>query len=159
MQLPGRALLMSGLPGASPSRLLAISLALQAAGFGGIAVASSTIVIALGTMTFALGAGLATLVRPHLVQTMFGSRGGGCLNGRIARRQQLARAVGPLSIAWLAGPVGYSVLYAVIAGAFAAAALASQGVLDGMRGRLPAMRPGALSNTHPRVTYPDDTFE
>jgi MFS family permease len=147
MQLPGRALLMNGLPGASPSRLLAISLALQAAGLGGIAVASSTLVIALGTMTFALGAGLTTLVRPHLVQTMFGSRGGGFLNGRIARRQQLARAVGPLSIAWLAGLVGYSALFAVIAGAFAGAALASPGALDGMRGRLPAVRPGALSNT------------
>jgi hypothetical protein len=53
-------------------------------------------------MVFALGPGLTMLVRPHLIQTMF-SRNGGHLNGRIARRQQLGRAVGPLP-----GSVGYA---------------------------------------------------
>lgn len=53
------------------------SLLLQAAGLGGVAFASSIVVVALGTMVFALGAGLTTLVRPHLVQTMFTTRTGG----------------------------------------------------------------------------------
>ena len=79
---------------------------------------------------FALGGGLATLVRPHLVQTLFDNRLGGYLNGRIARHQQLARAAGPLAVAWLAGLVGYATVFAMIAGAFTVVALASHGVLD-----------------------------
>ncbi len=79
MQLPGRALLMNGALAGSPSRLLAVSLVLQAAGLGGVALAPSMLVAAGATMVFALGAGLTTLVRPHLVQTMFSSRSGGHL--------------------------------------------------------------------------------
>ena len=127
MQLPGRALLMNGaLPG-PPARLLAISLVLQAAGLGGIAFAPSMFLAAAGTMVFSLGAGLITLVRPHLVQTMCFVGSGGYLNGRIARHQQLARAAGPLAIAWLAGLVGYTTVFTVIAGTLATMAVASQG--------------------------------
>jgi MFS family permease len=131
MQLPGRALLMNGSLAGSPSRLLAVSLVLQAAGLGGVALAPSMLVAAGATMVFGLGAGLTTLVRPHLVQTMCSSRSGGYLNGRIARQQQLARAVGPLAVAWLAGSVGYATVFTVIGGTFAAMALASQGALAG----------------------------
>ncbi len=133
MQLPGRALLMNGVLAGSPSRLLAVSLVLQAAGLGGVAFAPSMPVAAGATMLFALGAGLTTLLRPHLIQTMFSSRTGGYLNGRIARQQQIARAAGPLVIAWFAGSIGYTTVFAVMAGAFGAIALASQGVVGGSR--------------------------
>jgi MFS family permease len=131
MQLPGRALLMHGALAGSPPRLLAVSLLLQAIGFGGVALAPSTLAVAAGTMIFALGAGLMTLVRPHLIQTMFSSHRSGFLNGRIARQQQFARAAGPMAVAWLATGVGYAAVFAFVAGAFALVALASHGVLGG----------------------------
>ena len=133
MQLPGRALLMNGGLAGSPARLVATSLLLHAIGLAAVAVAPSMLVIAGGTMTFALGAGLTTLVRPHLIQTMFSSGSEGYLNGRLARHQQLARAAGPLAIAWLGSVVGYATAFAVIAGGFTVFALASPGVLGGAR--------------------------
>ena len=84
-------------------------------------------------MIFAIGAGLTTLVRPHLIQTMFSSGSDGALNGRLARHQQLARAAGPLAIAGLGGTVGYGMAFAVLAAAFSLFALASQGVLGRVR--------------------------
>lgn len=77
MQLPGRALLMNGALAGSPARLLAASLLLHATGLAAVAVAPSTIAIAGGAMVYALGAGLTTLVRPHLIQTMFSSGAAG----------------------------------------------------------------------------------
>ena len=133
MQLPGRALLMNGALAVSPARLVATSLLLHAFGLAAVAFAPSLPGVALGTITFALGAGMTTLVRPHLIQTMFSSGSGGYLNGRLARHQQLARAVGPLVIAWLGSIVGYAAAFAVIAGAFTVFALASQVVLSGTR--------------------------
>lgn len=133
MQLPGRALLMYGALAGSPARLVATSLLLHAFGLAAVAFAPSMLGVALGTIAFALGAGLTTLVRPYLIQTMFSSGSGGYLNGRLARHQQLARAVGPLVIAWLGSVVGYAAAFAVIAGAFTVLALASQGVLSGIR--------------------------
>jgi MFS family permease len=134
MQLPGRALLMNGMLADSPTRLLAISLALQAGGLGAVAFAPSTLVAGGGALVFALGGGLTTLVRPHLIQTLFGAGSGGYLNGRIARHQQLARAAGPLAIGWLASLAGYAAVYAAVAATFAVIALASQGVLGGIQG-------------------------
>jgi MFS family permease len=129
MQLPGRALLMNGALAGSPSRLLACSFVLQAAGLIGLAFAPSVAAVAGGTMVFALGAGLTTLVRPHLVQTIFSRASGGQLNGRIARHQQLARAVGPVAVAWLASLIGYAAVFVMIAGTFAVIALASPAML------------------------------
>lgn len=126
MQLPGRALLMNGTRGRSPVRLVVASLVLHAVGLTAVAFSRSTLIAAMGTMIFALGAGLTTLVRPYLVQTVFASDDGGLLNGRLARHQQLARAAGPLVIAWLAGIAGYAAVFAGIAAAFAMLALASQ---------------------------------
>jgi hypothetical protein len=112
---------------------VATSLLLHAFGLAAVAFAPSMLGVALGTIAFALGAGLTTLVRPYLIQTMFSSGSGGYLNGRLARHQQLARAVGPLVIAWLGSVVGYAAAFGLIAGAFTAFALASQGVLRGTR--------------------------
>ena len=132
MQLPGRALLMSGTLTGSSARLIAGSLVLHAIGLAAVAAAPSVLVVAAGTMIFALGAGLTTLVRPHVIQTMF-IGGGGDLNGRVARHQQLARAAGPLTIAWLGSIAGYAAVFVVIGGVFTVLALASQGVLGEVR--------------------------
>jgi hypothetical protein len=122
MQLPGRAVLMNGGQGTTSSGLLTLSLALYAVGFLSVAFASSTVQAALGVSVFALGAGLTALVRPHLIQDMAGTAGGGCLNGRIARHQQLGRAAGPLLVATVAGAssyaaviVGFAVLFLICA--------------------------------------------
>jgi MFS family permease len=125
MQLPGRALLMNGGFAGSPSVLLMVSLVLQGVGLGAVGSGSSMLVMVGGTVVLALGAGLTTLVRPYLVQTMFDSSQGGYLNGRIARQQQLARAIGPLTVAWLAGKAGYGTVFLVMAGTFALVALLS----------------------------------
>jgi MFS family permease len=134
MQLPGRALLMRGTLAGSPARLLAVCLALHAAGLGAVALAPSLVLAAGGTMVFALGAGLMTVVRPHLVQTLVGGGQGGYLNGRIARYQQLARAAGPLAVAWTASFAGYEVVFATIGAGFLLAAAAWSDV----SGRSPA---------------------
>lgn len=110
MQLPGRALLLAhGLDGTA-SGLLTISLLSLGLGLCGVAPAPAGLAAAM--TVFAAGAGLTTLVRPHLLQTAFPGRDSGSLNGMIARHQQFARAVGPLAIAWLARPMGYATVFA-----------------------------------------------
>lgn len=133
MQLPGRALLMTGAFSGSPVRLLGGSLLLHAAGLAALATAPSALAIAAGAMLVAAGAGVTTLARPHLVQSLFGDADMGHLNGRLARSQQLARAAGPLAFAWLAGAAGYRAVFAALALTFAGFALASAGVLDDPR--------------------------
>ena len=121
MQLPGRALMMNG-TGSSPARLVSLSLILMGGGLSGIAFAWSDLSVAVAIMVFGVGAGLTTLVRPHLVHTMFRIEEAGHLNGRIARQQQLARAAGPIAVAWLAGLASYGAVFMAIAGAFLAVA-------------------------------------
>jgi MFS family permease len=125
MQLPGRALLMSGTFGGSPRVLLTLSLVLQGCGLGIVALSGSALLAAGGTTLFALGAGLTTLVRPHLVHTMFSVERGGYFNGRIARSQQLARAAGPILVAWLATVLGYAAVFAALGATFVIVGLAS----------------------------------
>ena len=100
----------------TPSHLLTFSLTLYATGLLSVAFAPSTAGAAIGTAVFALGAGLTTLVRPYLVQGMSADSGGGYLNGRIARKQQLARAAGPMVVAWTAGVASYTAVFAALAG-------------------------------------------
>jgi len=133
MQLPGRVFLMSGSVAGSPARLVLISLLLQGVGLGTVALAPSALVVAGGVTMFAGGAGLGTLVRPHLVQTVFGAHTAGHLNGRLASAQQLARASGPIAAAWLATVVGYGTVFGLLAVALAAAALASHQALNRKR--------------------------
>jgi MFS family permease len=130
MQLPGRALVMNGRVAASPQALVTISFGLQAAGLAGVALARPVGVILFATILFALGAGLTTLMRPHLIHTMFSGLSAGSLNGRIARQQQFARALGPFVAAWLAGVVGYAAIFAIIAGSFTAVALMARRALS-----------------------------
>ena len=135
MQLPGRVLLMNGTLAGSPGILLALSFALHAAGLGLVAFGAAMPIIAAGTTALALGNGLVTLVRPHLVQTLVSVERGGMWNGRIARHQQFARAGGPIVVAWLASTFTYAAVLAVLALTFVIAALVSLGALREDRGQ------------------------
>jgi MFS family permease len=135
MQLPGRVLLMNGTLAGSPGILLALSFALHAAGLGLVAFGAAMPIIAAGTTALALGNGLVTLARPHLVQTLFSVESGGMWNGRIARHQQLARAGGPILVAWLASTFTYAAVLALFALTFVIAALVSLGALREDRGQ------------------------
>jgi len=130
MQLPGRLLLSAGALRSSPVRLIIVSLLLQASGLVGVTLAPSVGWVAGALMVFAVGAGLATLARPHFTQTCFGVHRSGYLNGRVARWQQLARAVGPISAAGLAAAIGYGAVVGVLGVVFAALAVASYRLLD-----------------------------
>ena len=101
---------------------------LQGGGLFALVSARSVISIAFGVAVFAVGAGLATLVRPHLVQTLFGIERAGYLNGILARWQQLARAAGPVLAVALASRVGYGALFGLLATMFAVLALTSRGL-------------------------------
>lgn len=125
MQLPGRALLMNRTLATSPSRLLVVSLSLQAAGLATLVAAHSPAPVGVGIGLFALGAGLMTLVRPHLVQTVFDIEHAGYLNGLLARSQQFARAAGPVLAVAVASAVGYGPMFAVLAGVMAVLAVTS----------------------------------
>ena len=133
MQLPGRIVLMNGSMAGSPARLVVVSLLLQGAGLATVALAHTASIVAGGVAIFAVGAGIGTLVRPHLVQTIYGTETAGHLNGRLARAQQLARASGPIAAAWLAAAVGYGMVIGLLAITLAAAALASHRALHRKR--------------------------
>jgi hypothetical protein len=113
MQLPGRALLMRG-PALPAARLLLVGTAIQSAGLMVFAAAGSAAALAGAIAVFAVGAGLMTLVRPHLVHTVFSEGNAGALNGQVARWQQLARGAGPVSAAWLARDTGYAAIFGAL---------------------------------------------
>jgi MFS family permease len=129
MQLPGRLLLSAGALHGSPVRLIVVSLVLQASGLLGVTLAPSVAWVAGALMVFAAGAGVATLARPHFTQTCFGVHRAGHLNGRLARWQQLARAVGPIGAAALAATIGYGAVIGMLGLGFAALAIASYRLL------------------------------
>lgn len=142
MQLPGRALMVSRQLSLSGPALLAASLALQACGLAAVAAAAGTAAIAAGVMIFATGAGLTTLARPHLVQSLVALEHAGVLNGRLARAQQLTRAAGPFAVSALAARVSHS---AVLAGLAVCLAVAAALVIDPRRPRAAAVRPSGAA--------------
>jgi cbb3-type cytochrome oxidase subunit 3 len=81
-----------------------------------------------------LGWGLITVVRPHLVHTVFSNAQGGHLNGRIARHQQLSRAAGPLAVAWTASHIGYAAVFLLIAVSFLVVAVLLSALSTGNAG-------------------------
>ena len=123
MQLPGRALMLHGRLSASPSALLLTSLGLQASGLAIFAAASSPLAVGLGVAVFAGGSGLATLVRPYLVLTLYDVSRAGYLNGVLARAQQLARAGGPIAAVAIGSATGYGWIFAALAVHFGLLAL------------------------------------
>ena len=130
MQLPGRVLVMRGSLDSSPSRLLFASFTAQASGIGIIAMSSSLPLLAAGVTVFAMGAGLMTLARPHLVHAIFGIEQSGAINGRLAGAQSMARAGGPILAVGLASVIGYGPTFGVLAAAVATLAAASRFLLD-----------------------------
>ncbi len=111
MQLPGRIWVLGG-GGGSPRRLLVVPLVLQTTGLGLIAALESLPAAAVGVAFFGIGAGLHTLGRPWLVQLLYGRQHAGHWNGQIARLQGLARALGPLTTALIAGIGGTAAVFA-----------------------------------------------
>ena len=65
-----------------------------------------------------------TLIRPHLVQTVFSIERAGYLNGVLARSQQFARAAGPVLAVGLASAVGYGAVFGALASVLAVLAIA-----------------------------------
>lgn len=122
MQLPGRVFVMRGWLDAPPARLLLGSLTLQAAGLALLSAVRSPVAIGVGVSVFAMGAGLLSVIRPHLVQTMFGVERAGLLTGRLARAAQLARAGGPVLAVGLASVAGYGAVFALLAATLVALA-------------------------------------
>ena len=113
MQLPGRIVLMSGRL-VNPMPLAAISLMLQAAGLLILAFAPVPVIVA-GVGLFAIGNGVMTLARPHLIQSSFELGRAGAHNAAIARAQQIARAIGPFAAASIASSVRYEAMFALLA--------------------------------------------
>jgi hypothetical protein len=131
MQVPGRALLMLGVFPAAPVRLVTLSLILQGLGLIGLAVVPVGALLVVAVVVFSVGAGLTTLARPHVVQAVFTIEQAGYLNGCLARWQQLARAAGPILVAWLASTASYAVVYVLLGIVFAVVAPVFERVLHG----------------------------
>jgi MFS family permease len=115
MQLPGRILLSNARVSPHPVPLLIASFAAQVAGLIALMV-HGPIAMWAGVIVFAAGTGLTTLGRPYMVLHRYGPNRAGYANGVIARGQQIARAIGPVAAAALAGVTGYGVVFAVLAG-------------------------------------------
>ncbi len=142
MQLPGRALMVNRRLSLSGPALLAASLALQACGLAAVATSGGAATSTAGVMTFATGAGLTTLARPHLVQSLVAIEHAGVVNGRLARAQQLTRAAGPFAVSALAARVSHS---AVLIGLALSLAVAAALVIDPRRSRATGVRPSGAA--------------
>jgi MFS family permease len=123
MQIPGRAWLTRS-RSVTPTRLIFVSLLLQAGGMVALATTPMASGLALGIGVFAIGSGLMTVARPHFVHSIFGGDRAGALNGRLARAQQLARAVGPVAATWAASWSSYRIVFTVLGGGFLLVSLA-----------------------------------
>ena len=119
MQLPGRALLMNRRVSPSGAGLVRWSLWLQAGGALAVAVLPTTVALAAGIAAFAAGSGLTTLARPHLLQQAVDPGSYGAVNGRVARAQQVTRAIGPVTASALAAVASHAVVLLALAGALA----------------------------------------
>jgi hypothetical protein len=97
---------------------------MQGLGFLALALLPWIAAVVGGVCVFAVGSGLGTLLRPHIVQGAFGVERAGLLNGRLARAQQLARAGGPIAAAAAASCASYSTVFIAIAAALALASAA-----------------------------------
>jgi MFS family permease len=123
MQLPGRVLMTSASFAPHPQGLLLTSVLLQMAGLLALMAPATMVAPWLGVMIFAGGAGLTTLARPYLVLHLYGAERAGRSNAAIATGQQLARALGPVGAAALAGVLGYSFVFGMLAALLAAVTL------------------------------------
>ncbi|HZH42496.1 MAG TPA: MFS transporter [Lysobacter sp.] len=104
-QLPGRIWLLRSRPRTGGALHLG-PIVLQAVGLAVVVLPTSPWLIAFGVASFGVGAGLQTLVRPWLVQRLYGEAEAGRWNGEVARVQGFARAAGPVAVAALATLTG-----------------------------------------------------
>lgn len=118
-QVPGRMWLLRGRGRVSPGAMKMPPIALQAIGLLGVVFARSPEWVAASVAVFGLGAGLQTLARPWLVQTLYGVADSGRWNGEVARVQGFARAAAPVAAAGAAWLVGTSFVLAGIGGLLA----------------------------------------
>lgn len=105
-QLPGRIWLLQGRGQITACVMKLLPIVLQVLGLVGVVATSSPVLVAVAVAVFGLGAGLQTLARPWLVQTLYGTADAGRWNGEVARMQGVVRAAGPVSaaaIAWMGG--------------------------------------------------------
>lgn len=105
-QLPGRVWLLRGRGPVPAGVLKTAPIALQVLGLAAVVAARAPVWVATGVAIFGLGAGLQTLARPWLVQTLYGAADAGRWNGEVARMQGFIRAAGPVgaaAIAWIGG--------------------------------------------------------
>jgi predicted MFS family arabinose efflux permease len=109
-----------------PTRWTAPSIFLiQALGFVCLGFASRTpVFIGLFAVLFGFANGLMTLVKSMLVAERFDLARYGSISGTIAFCGQLARAAGPIAVAWLATVWQYEPVWWLIAGVLCVGALA-----------------------------------
>ena len=115
-QLPGRVWLLRGSGPVSAHVMKSVPIALQVLGLAGVVAARAPVWVAAGVAVFGLGAGLQTLARPWLVQTLYGAEDAGRWNGEVARMQGFIRAAGPVSAAALAWVGGATLALSIAAG-------------------------------------------
>lgn len=114
-QLPGRIWLLRGRGEFGGALLTTVPLASQALGLAIVAFAPDAATCAAGVVVFGVGAGLQTLIRPWLVQRLYGAHAAGRLNGQVARSQGIARAFGPLVAAAAATAFGAPAVFLALA--------------------------------------------
>lgn len=101
-QLPGRIWLARHRSEVSAAWLTTIPLTSMLLGMIGLALAPGLFAAFFSIALFGFGSGMMTLARPWLVQQRFGVSQAGRINGRIAKHQGVARAMGPIGAVWLA---------------------------------------------------------
>jgi cyanate permease len=120
---------------------------IQALGFVCLGFASKTpIFIGLFALFFGFANGLMTLVKSLLVAERFDLARYASISGTIAFCGQLARAAGPIVVAWLATAWRYELVWWVIAGVLCVGALAMR-VIE----RQPAAHGLAVSEPEPSI--------
>jgi len=115
-QLPGRIWLLRGRGQIPASAMKVIPIALQVLGLVDVVATRSPVLVAAGVAVFGLGAGLQTLARPWLVQTLYGAADAGRWNGEVARMQGFVRAAGPVSASAIAWQGGSALALSIAAG-------------------------------------------
>lgn len=115
-QLPGRLWLWRGQRAPSTASLQQLPIILQAAGLLVVGVTHAWWLVVTGVLLFGLGTGLQTLVRPWLVQRLYGAAAAGLWNGEVARIQGFARAAGPFLAAAAATQLSMATVLAALGG-------------------------------------------
>jgi MFS family permease len=118
-QLPGRIWLLRGHQTANFRALNTGPIYLQATGLFIVVASHAAGWVAIGVLTFGLGAGLHTLARPWMIQSLYGTARAARWNGEVARSQGFARATGPVLAAAASQWMGSAAVLAAAGGLLA----------------------------------------